>query len=205
MDIGSITGFITGLVVEVAEGVKGPVGVGRCGGVDVGLDPPDLMARLRLIGLRQSQGKRAKGFALRRVASLRVKPSTGVSLGDPRLGFDGRHHCDRGPALRTDPLSQRAKGFEPSTSSLGSWHSTTELRPRVSGGRSRRDAHHDTRARRTVQGNLPAVGRKGKARPRRMGGRCAMLTNRRRSVVRGGGVTGPRGISGSPSRGCRGV
>ena len=24
---------------------------------------------------------------------------------------------------------QRAKGFEPSTSSLGSWHSTTELRP----------------------------------------------------------------------------
>ena len=26
---------------------------------------------------------------------------------------------------------ERAKGFEPSTSSLGSWHSTTELRPRV--------------------------------------------------------------------------
>ncbi len=30
-------------------------------------------------------------------------------------------------------LGERAKGFEPSTSSLGSWHSTTELRPRVKG------------------------------------------------------------------------
>ena len=28
-------------------------------------------------------------------------------------------------------LQERAKGFEPSTSSLGSWHSTTELRPRA--------------------------------------------------------------------------
>ena len=28
-------------------------------------------------------------------------------------------------------LRERAKGFEPSTSSLGSWHSTAELRPRT--------------------------------------------------------------------------
>ena len=30
---------------------------------------------------------------------------------------------------RTTGLPKRAKGFEPSTSSLGSWHSTIELRP----------------------------------------------------------------------------
>ncbi len=28
-------------------------------------------------------------------------------------------------------LGERAMGFEPTTSSLGSWHSTTELRPRA--------------------------------------------------------------------------
>src|SRR4051794_34731213 len=33
--------------------------------------------------------------------------------------------------------SERATGLEPATSSLGSWHSTTELRPRISGNVSR--------------------------------------------------------------------
>src|SRR6266508_3748666 len=34
-----------------------------------------------------------------------------------------------GPGLRGRP-GERATGFEPATSSLGSWHSTPELRPR---------------------------------------------------------------------------
>ena len=36
------------------------------------------------------------------------------------------------PAHRGYAVMKRAKGFEPSTSSLGSWHSATELRPHVS-------------------------------------------------------------------------
>jgi hypothetical protein len=39
------------------------------------------------------------------------------------------------PKRKTGPkdgagLEERAMGFEPTTSSLGSWHSTPELRPR---------------------------------------------------------------------------
>src|SRR5271156_1331657 len=33
--------------------------------------------------------------------------------------------------LAGDIRSERAMGFEPTTSSLGSWHSTAELRPRL--------------------------------------------------------------------------
>ncbi len=39
---------------------------------------------------------------------------------------------DKTCAKMTSPDKQRASGFEPPTSSLGSWHSTTELRPRYS-------------------------------------------------------------------------
>ena len=43
----------------------------------------------------------------------------------------GRYATSRQPETY---VSERAMGFEPTTSSLGSWHSTTELRPRAESG-----------------------------------------------------------------------
>src|SRR5690348_9138556 len=53
-------------------------------------------------------------------------------------GLGNRSRPRRRPSAGTLELasayrfaSERARGFEPLTSSLGSWHSTTELRPQV--------------------------------------------------------------------------
>ncbi len=45
----------------------------------------------------------------------------------------GAGRDERAAALHRDPLGEleRPTGFEPATSSLGSWHSATELRPLV--------------------------------------------------------------------------
>ena len=47
-----------------------------------------------------------------------------------RLGFgQNRQKCVFTSSLITRRILERATGVEPATSSLGSWHSTTELRP----------------------------------------------------------------------------
>jgi len=58
------------------------------------------------------------------------KAQTGTS-DDDRLsgGIAGSVTADASCASMSRRVKQRAMGFEPTTSSLGSWHSTTELRP----------------------------------------------------------------------------
>ena len=58
--------------------------------------------------------------------------NTGVGEGEmPRICHESHESCEPrvGKHLEFKGLRKRASGFEPPTSSLGSWHSTTELRP----------------------------------------------------------------------------
>src|SRR5206468_10225047 len=60
-------------------------------------------------------------FPTRRSSDLRSTRERENGLSDRRGGADS---CTAG-------LQERATGFEPVTSSLGSWHSTPELRPQA--------------------------------------------------------------------------
>src|SRR5438105_14421192 len=60
----------------------------------------------------------------------------------------------RGGCYRQNRTAERATGFEPVTSSLGSWHSTPELRPQnafPSNGKTYRNLHAHPRTRKPRQ------------------------------------------------------
>ena len=53
------------------------------------------------------------------------RPATGTSTKAPKVAVSGAAEA----SAASSDSRERATGVEPATSSLGSWHSTTELRP----------------------------------------------------------------------------
>src|SRR5260221_12905040 len=95
-------------------------------------------------------------------------------------------------------VSERATGFEPVTSSLGSWHSTPELRPRT----GRNVVSHPTWCQRRI---VPATVRRDERVGLFRSPRAALVWNRPRMVFEDGIDGRPRGFDRVPAREERAV
>src|SRR4051794_18570476 len=83
-------------------------------------------ARLRALCRRYEGGQLVRGMVRLRGWSKRYRYRFGKNLFAAPPDAGGYAKSSVRQVLR----QERAMGFEPTTSSLGSWHSTTELRPR---------------------------------------------------------------------------